>query len=143
LTFSSRALSMSQMRAFLGEDVVNDLFPTFPVNNEPIISKDTKWDFEYNSIDPPVGNFEPKGVIYDHKSDRDPGIGSNNWAISGSKTASGAAMLSTDPHLTLSLPSIWYEVHLNAPGINVYGISLPGVPSVIMGFNENIAWGNT
>jgi penicillin amidase len=143
LTFSTSALSLTQMRALFGENNVNVLFPTFPVNNEPIISKNTDWDFTPIETDPPNEEFTPKILNSDLKSDRDPGIGSNNWAISGEKTASGAAIMSTDPHLTLSLPAIWYEAQLNAPGINAYGITLPGVPVIIMGFNENIAWGNT
>ncbi len=70
-------------------------------------------------------------------------IGSNNWAVAGSRTASGNPVLCNDPHLSLGLPSIWYEVQLNAPGINSYGVSLPGSPGIIIGFNENIAWGVT
>jgi penicillin amidase len=143
LTFSTSALSLTQMKALFGEKNVNILFPTFPVNNEPIISKGTNWDFDPIVADPPTEEFIPKIIDYDLKSDRDPGVGSNNWAISGEKTASGAAMMSTDPHLTLSLPAIWYETQLNAPGINAYGVTLPGVPVIIMGFNNHIAWGNT
>jgi len=71
------------------------------------------------------------------------GIGSNNWAIDGTKSADHHAILANDPHLTLSLPSIWYQIQLNAPGINVYGVSLPGAPGVIIGFNEHISWGVT
>jgi len=71
------------------------------------------------------------------------GKGSNNWAVSGSRTKSGAPILCNDPHLGLSLPSLWYEVQLTAPGVNVYGASLPGAPGVIIGFNDNISWGFT
>ncbi|MCL6524729.1 MAG: penicillin acylase family protein [Thermoflavifilum sp.] len=69
--------------------------------------------------------------------------GSNNWAISGSKTASHAPILCNDPHLSLNLPSLWFEIQLQAPGINVMGVSLPGAPTVIIGFNDSIAWGVT
>ncbi|RYG11494.1 MAG: penicillin acylase family protein, partial [Chitinophagaceae bacterium] len=71
------------------------------------------------------------------------GIGSNNWAVNGSKTESGSPILANDPHLDLSLPSIWYQIQLNAPGLNTYGVSLPGAPGVIIGFNKDIAWGVT
>lgn len=70
-------------------------------------------------------------------------LGSNNWAVSGSRTASGNPILCNDPHLSLGLPSIWYEIQLHAPGINSYGVSLPGSPGIIIGFNEKIAWGVT
>lgn len=73
----------------------------------------------------------------------DPLLGSNNWAVSPEKTANGNPILANDPHLRMTLPAIWYEIHLNAPGINTYGVSLPGTPCVIIGFNDDIAWGVT
>jgi penicillin amidase len=69
--------------------------------------------------------------------------GSNAWAISGKWTQSGRAMLANDPHLDFTMPSTWYGVHLRAPGLNVAGVTLPGVPGVLIGHNENIAWGIT
>ena len=82
--------------------------------------------------------------LQQRETDRpDPGNGSNNWVVAGSKTASGAPILANDPHLELSLPSIWYEMQLNAPGTNAYGVTLPGSPFVIIGFNDQIAWGVT
>ncbi len=71
------------------------------------------------------------------------GIGSNNWAVAGRKTASGHPILCNDPHLKLNLPSIWFEIQINTPDFNVYGATLPGAPAVISGFNEYIAWGIT
>lgn len=73
----------------------------------------------------------------------DPKNGSNNWAVSGSKTASGAPILCNDPHLNLSLPSIWFEMQLTTPTMNVYGATFPGSPNVIIGFNDHIAFGFT
>lgn len=69
--------------------------------------------------------------------------GSNAWALAGTRTASGKPLLSNDMHLEWSLPGIWYMVHLQAPGLNVAGVSLPGVPGIIVGHNERIAWGVT
>ena len=69
--------------------------------------------------------------------------GSNAWAIAGSHTASGKPMVSSDMHLEFSIPGIWYLVHLQAPGWNVAGVSLPGTPGVIVGHNDRIAWGVT
>src|SRR5690606_39004195 len=73
----------------------------------------------------------------------DPTTGSNNWAVSGDKTTTGSPILCGDPHLNLNLPSLWYVVHMNAPGINVMGASLPGAPTVIIGFNDSIVWSVT
>ena len=69
--------------------------------------------------------------------------GSNAWAISGKHTASGKPILANDPHLEFSIPSTWYQVHLQAPGLDVTGVSLPGVPCIIIGHNQRIAWGVT
>ncbi len=69
--------------------------------------------------------------------------GSNAWAISGAHTVSGKPILANDPHLEYTNPSTWYQVHLAAPGLNVTGVSLPGVPAVIIGHNDRIAWGIT
>ncbi|NOT59520.1 MAG: penicillin acylase family protein, partial [Acidobacteria bacterium] len=68
---------------------------------------------------------------------------SNNWVVSGKKTASGKPLLSNDPHLAPSIPNIWYLVHLSAPGVRVAGVSIPGIAAVIIGHNEHIAWGMT
>ena len=83
------------------------------------------------------------------------GAGSNNWVVAPSRTSTGRPMLANDPHLRLSLPSIWYENHLivtrperntvesKDAALHVTGITLPGVPGVILGHNERIAWGAT
>jgi penicillin amidase len=73
----------------------------------------------------------------------EPAPGSNAWALAPSRTGTGKPMLANDPHLDWSLPSTWYMVHLKAPDLNVTGVSLPGVPCVIIGHNERIAWGVT
>ncbi len=69
--------------------------------------------------------------------------GSNNWVAAGARTASGAAMLADDMHLPHTVPPIWFINHLSAPGVEVAGFSLPGVPWVIAGHNRRIAWGFT
>ena len=71
------------------------------------------------------------------------GSASNNWAASGERTRSGKPLLANDPHLSLSMPSIWYFAHLSAPGLEVTGATLPGVPGVVLGRNARIAWGFT
>jgi penicillin G amidase len=69
--------------------------------------------------------------------------GSNAWAVSGAHTGSGQPMVANDPHLRYTVPGTWHLVHLKAPGLNVSGAALPGMPCVISGHNENIAWGVT
>jgi penicillin G amidase len=70
-------------------------------------------------------------------------LGSNAWAVSGVHTADGKPMAANDPHLAYRIPGTWHLVHLKAPGLNVSGAALPGVPCVISGHNEQIAWGVT
>lgn len=68
-------------------------------------------------------------------------VGSNNWAVAPSRSASKYALLAGDPHLELSLPSIWYEVHMVVPGkLDVYGVTIPGASGVVIGFNRDVAW---
>ncbi len=69
--------------------------------------------------------------------------GSNNWVISGQHTASGKPLLSNDMHLAFSVPSIWYMADLGAPGYHAAGVTLTGMPFVIAGHNEHVAWGFT
>jgi penicillin G amidase len=68
---------------------------------------------------------------------------SNAWAVDGSKSMSGKPILANDPHLVVSLPSKWYEMHLAAPGWNVAGVTIPGIPLVLIGHNDSLAWGFT
>jgi penicillin amidase len=70
-------------------------------------------------------------------------LGSNNWAVSGKLTRDGFPILCNDMHLELSLPAVWYEVQLTAPGINVRGVAFPPAPLVVAGYNEHVAWGFT
>jgi len=70
-------------------------------------------------------------------------LGSNAWVLAGSRTATGRPLVANDPHLLYAIPGIWYLVDLEAPGLNVTGVSIPGLPGVILGHNARIAWGVT
>ncbi len=143
LAMRSDEFYMSNILKKFGPEVTSNLFPDYPVKEDPIIPAGTKWDFKplpvpkipvsYNQMMP--GSVRTK--------EKEEGIGSNNWALSGEKTASGYPILANDPHLNLTLPSIWYQIQLHAPGLNTYGVSLPGAPGIIIGFNQHIAWGVT
>ncbi|MBM3724667.1 MAG: penicillin acylase family protein [Acidobacteria bacterium] len=69
--------------------------------------------------------------------------GSNAWVVAGQRTATGKPILANDPHLQFGWPSTWYAVHLTAPGLDAAGVALPGLPGVIIGHNDRIAWGVT
>ncbi|MGA3167153.1 MAG: penicillin acylase family protein [Terriglobia bacterium] len=91
----------------------------------------------------PLGGDPLRAWLCPPHDDAPSGLGSNNWVLNGSHTKSGKPLLANDPHLSHSIPSVWYMIHLQAPGLNVSGVSLPGLPLVVIGHNEHIAWGMT
>ncbi|MEX2640111.1 MAG: penicillin acylase family protein [Balneolales bacterium] len=143
LTGSSSDLEMTNTLKVIGPDLMDKLFPKSAPYTNPVIPEGTEWDFEPLQARGPDTVFTPRILKNGFHIEHNPGIGSNNWAVDGSKTRSGHPMLANDPHLNLTLPSIWYEAQLSSPTINVYGATLPGAPGVIIGFNEHISWGVT
>lgn len=89
------------------------------------------------------GDAAKVNVLFPARTGFDPQPGSNAWAVAGARSATGKPILANDTHLDFGIPSTWYMVHLKAPGLDVAGFTLPGVPAVIIGHNENIAWGIT
>ncbi len=141
-----------------GMDDFMRLYPDVFEGQDPIIPNDKVWDFEPVLVD----TTEIRAKLNAEKVDMekqaqlfppmesDPffdrpieNLGSNNWAVSGERSASGHPILCNDPHLRLRLPSIWVEMQLQTPDMNVYGVTLPGSPNIVIGFNEHIAWGVT
>ncbi|QCK15934.1 penicillin acylase family protein [Mangrovivirga cuniculi] len=143
LAYRNNDFQYTNLYSKLGKDLFDLLYPDRMENEDPVINPDRKWDFEgykYESstIDS-LAEVYPKNMLDQPDKDN----GSNNWAVSGSKTKSGYPILANDPHLKLRLPAIWYMVHLKSPGYDVMGASLPGAPTVISGFNRDISWGVT
>ena len=145
LTGKTDDMGLTYLRDVLPPGVLDLLFPEKIAGSTPVIPAGTV--FDKPSLVTPVA--PPDSVAFSHYrttdfgEKREDGKGSNNWALSGVRTASGAAILCNDPHLGLNLPSLWYEVQLQTPDMNVYGASLPGAPGVIIGFNDNVSWGLT
>ena len=104
----------------------------------------TTWrtDFLKTSL---IADGDPAKVraLFPSRSGLEPHPGSNAWAITGDRSSSGLPLLANDPHLRFSVPSFWYQVHLQAPGLDVAGMSIPGLPAVVIGHNQSIAWGVT
>lgn len=132
----------NNLRRFGAKDV-NDLFPDYPFHEEPIIPIGTKWNFKHLAIPKPSAGYLAEMTERIKTKEIKPGIGSNNWVIGGERTATGYPILANDPHLNLTFPSIWYQIQLSSPSVNVNGVSLPGAPCVIIGYNQNISWGVT
>ncbi|PUZ30120.1 penicillin amidase [Chitinophaga costaii] len=127
---------------------VADASKMYPSRNDsldPIIPIGTAYPApSVKAIAPPDSVISGVQQLLHFKQDKpDLDNGSNNWAVSGRKTRSGAPILCSDPHLGLHLPSLWYEVQIKVNDMNVYGASLPGAPGVVIGFNDHIAWGVT
>ncbi|HEV7333566.1 MAG TPA: penicillin acylase family protein [Flavisolibacter sp.] len=144
----ARDLEFTNQKAIFSRKEMAILYPQVDDSLQPIIPPGTPFsasvkipappasvDSLYYSIDSTVNPVQvPKPV--DIK-------GSNNWAVSGSKTASGAAILCNDPHLRLTLPAIWFEMQMHTPTMNAYGATFPSIPGVVIGFNENVSFGFT
>ncbi len=89
------------------------------------------------------GDREKVEFLFPNRAGGEIQPGSNAWVLAGKRTANGRPLLANDPHLEYSIPGIWHTVHLKAPGLNVAGVALPGVPCVILGHNDRIGWGAT
>lgn len=139
-----RDLEYTNLRAKLDEATLAKLFPLFPIDNDPVIESDKKWNFKPDILEIPEGiNYPDEKIFAKPLAQPEPGVGSNNWAVSPSKTQNGNAILANDPHLSLNLPSLWYSMQLTTPNHSVKGATLPGALGIISGFNEDIAWGVT
>jgi penicillin G amidase len=143
LSGGSDDFGMTNNLNVFGPDTTMDLFPDRSFREEPIIPAGTKLGFQPL----PVAKKKvhtPQGAERDKiTAPRPEGIGSNNWAVSAAKSKTGFPVLANDPHLSLTYPSIWYQVQLASPSVNVYGVSIPGSPCIIIGFNKSISWGVT
>ncbi len=144
LSSGSDEFYMSNILRKFGPEVTRNLFPDYPFREDPIIPAGTDWKFKPLQL-PKVPEYltTARAATTIATRQKEEGIGSNNWAVSGAKTASGYPILANDPHLDLTLPAIWYQVQLSAPKVNVTGVSIPGSPCVIIGFNQQVAWGVT
>ncbi|MEM9000880.1 MAG: penicillin acylase family protein [Bacteroidota bacterium] len=136
-------LEYTNILRLVGQENFNLLFPDFFDSTDPVIPKDTDWSF----IDVPQTELPVSQMVLDTIAETiekpHPDNGSNNWAVSGAKSVTGHPILANDPHLGLKLPAIWFVMQLSTPDHNVFGATIPGALSVISGFNQYIAWGET
>ena len=138
---------MTNAKQFFSKTDFDLLYPLVQDSLDPIIPKGTVYAAPVLKPVAPANvdsMYLNKGFVAAEEFVKpNPANGSNNWAVSGSKTKSGAPILCNDPHLGLNLPSIWYEMQLSTPNFNAYGATFPGSPSVIIGFNDSCAFGVT
>ena len=145
-----KELQRLELSQFLTTQQVWEVMPAY-TPDEPVSNIDFAKMYQDIQV------FNPNPLTRDQKSKKLPatelaisevpggmdGLGSNNWALNGKLTASGKPLLANDPHLGLSAPAIWYMAHLEAPGLNVIGATLPGIPAVVLGRTDKFAWSFT
>lgn len=143
-----RDIEFSNEKAIFGPEVMKKIYPDYPVLFAPMVEDGTSFvDASIKPIRPQnadslyIGAATP--INYKPTNIPNKANGSNGWVVNGTKTRSGYPILCNDPHLNLTLPSLWFEMQLTTPSMNTYGVSFPGCPSVIIGFNENVAFGFT
>lgn len=143
LSYNLRAeLTFLRVASRVGPERARELFPPDPEIPPPAVSP----DLPARLFDPDLDLAGGLAALLDRPRDWGlpvAGAASNGWAITGRHTVDGSALLANDPHLAPSMPGIWYELELIGPGLHVAGLCLPGVPLVMIGHNEDLAWGFT
>ncbi|MDA0875385.1 MAG: penicillin acylase family protein, partial [Bacteroidetes bacterium] len=149
LSFRSSDRRYASIKAALGPDMFDQLYPEHSAWEKPIVRADEgSWTAATRrgsassmalaeDIEPaPVFDFPAAEGFLDGK-------GSNNWAVAGSRSVTGMPILAGDMHLSLTLPAIWYEAHLITPTANVYGVTFAAVPGIVEGITPTTAWAFT
>jgi penicillin amidase len=134
----SSELFRMRMALSLPVDRINELMPPYP-GEKPLPTADYAALFRGLQVD---GRLGRQALLSAPESGIE-GVGSNNWVVAGSHSETGMPLLANDPHLKLSAPALWYVARMSAPGFKVAGATLPGLPFVVLGQNENVAWGFT
>jgi penicillin G amidase len=145
------ALTREKILAKIGPELTADLYvnssafdrpPTVTRAGNPLHHGD---DNDSDEIDDSIVNHVTKSYAFNASfgADEPRVIGSNNWVVSGVHTVTGKPLLSNDMHLGHQVPNLWYEAHLRVGDFDVAGVTLPGMPYVIVGHNQRIAWGFT
>jgi penicillin amidase len=127
-----RELLRSDMIRELGPDLAARLDPVYPAGN-PVVDQ-TPFSGEGLPLVEQIDAVRRSVGLATEAS------GSNNWAVSGARSATGTPLIAGDPHLPPSMPGIWYEIELRHGGRFVRGASMPGMPGVYMGQNDDVCW---
>ncbi len=145
------AYGIAQERFSLEE--YDELYPRYASRFIPVIPSETSISKKSSPASERISLASSDGLAllrHMHNTLRDHGIegfqpskGSNNWGVTGHRSVTGASIIAGDMHLSISLPSIWYEVHIVTPSMNTYGVASPGTPVPVMAFNDHVSWAHT
>jgi penicillin G amidase len=146
-----RALARERILAKLGPELTADLYVNSSWRDHPPSAPPLRMDQEedmhreHKVLGNPITGITDQTLPFAPTLADDPLLasGSNNWVISGAHTVTGKPLLSNDMHLTHQMPNLWYEAHLRFGQFDVVGVTLPGMPFVIVGHNQRIGWGFT
>ena len=127
-------LSRLRFAAKLGRERAGEIIPPYP-GDEPWAVPDFK--MLYAELEPTA-----RALLAAYPPHEE-AVGSNNWVVAGSRSESGKPLLANDPHLGLQAPALWYLAHVSTPEGNVVGGTLPGVPTIVLGHNDHLAWSMT
>ena len=141
LSSSEADLENTNARALFGMELYEMMFPEQLGNLDPVIPTGTKWSFAPKTNSAIYANIFQTTKTTIPKPN--PLYGSNNFVVDGSKTKSGHVLFANEPDLQLTHPSIWYSVHQHTNELNTMGVTVPGTPVLLIGFNDSIAWGVT
>ena len=157
LNFTDTPLVMALLQKSLGPDITSEWFPVLAPNQQspydpgPYSGKTTPEPIAPVRVPQarvPDAVAESAQALYERLTALPAGLiakggESNNWAVAGSRTASGGALMAGDPHLHLTLPAIWFQLSEDSPGFHTSGVSIPGTPVVLIGHNQHISWSLT
>jgi penicillin amidase len=148
LSYATPEFAHERLTERFGTGVADALIPVNAPIQEPIVPSRRAMPalepVELPAVPAPPTTPGAPSVRPPARRPAEPRGASNNWVVSGSRTATGYPLLAGDPHLELTLPSTWYEAHLVVPGrLDVYGVTFPGAPAVAIGFNRDVAWSFT
>jgi penicillin G amidase len=153
LNFTDTPLVMELLDKSLGPDLTQKWFPVLPPNPQ---SPYDPGPYANQAKPAPItvmrsvtdSQAATALALHDRLANLPPGLlaaggESNNWAVAGAKSASGGALMAGDPHLHLTLPSIWFQLTEDSPDYHTSGVSIPGTPVVLIGHNQHISWSLT
>lgn len=143
LAWSNGASEYAVLLQRLGKQSFDQLYPRYSTRSVPIVPGSEAAfakDVAMGTAPMPAVGLLDRPRLLDIAEGFRAGKGSNNWVVTGARSATGAPILAGDMHLSLSLPAIWYETHLVTPEMNTYGVLPPGTPLPVEAFNDRIGW---